>query len=151
MRRRLPDTSRENECGSKPLVPRTSCSSTFLNGPFFCRYSMIRAAVASAPAAFRVRVWAVMSRGWGPPTGRPLPEAHGPQGNPVQFPDSHSIPISIPVEFPRIDVSGRTLWDKMSLTRRFRRRLPRRRGESISVVAGPRNHERRGVSGRSSR
>src|SRR5215467_5842185 len=31
------------------------------------------------------------------------------QGNPVQFPDSHSIPTSIPIEFPRIDVSGRVL------------------------------------------
>src|SRR5215470_14256372 len=31
------------------------------------------------------------------------------QGNAVQFPDSHSIPTSIPSEFPRIDVSGRVL------------------------------------------
>src|SRR6266436_6665986 len=31
------------------------------------------------------------------------------QGNPVQFPNSHSIPTSIPSEFPRIDVSGRAL------------------------------------------
>jgi hypothetical protein len=30
--------------------------------------------VASAPAAFRVRVWEVMSRGWDPWTERPLPE-----------------------------------------------------------------------------
>ncbi len=34
---------------------------------------------------------------------------HGPQGIPVQFPDSHSIPTSISSEFPRIDVSGRAL------------------------------------------
>jgi hypothetical protein len=31
-------------------------------------------AVASAPAAFRVRVWAVMSRGRGPRVGCPPPE-----------------------------------------------------------------------------
>src|SRR4029077_18115218 len=31
----------------------------------------------------------------------------------------------------------------MSLTRRFKRRLPRRLGESISVVAGPRNRPSR--------
>ena len=34
---------------------------------------------------------------------------HGPQGNPVQFPDSHFIPTSIPSEFPRIAVNGRAL------------------------------------------
>ncbi len=34
---------------------------------------------------------------------------HGPQGIPVQFPDSHSIPTSISSEFPRIDVTGRAL------------------------------------------
>src|SRR5712692_95392 len=32
-------------------------------------------AVASAPAAFRVRVWAVMSRGCGPRVGCPPPES----------------------------------------------------------------------------
>jgi hypothetical protein len=74
----------------------------------------------------------------GPTDGATVSGGQGPQGNPVQFPDSHSIPTSIPIEFPRIDVSGRTSWDKMRLTRRFRRRLPRRLGESISVVAGPR-------------
>ncbi len=31
--------------------------------------------VASAPAAFRVRVWAVMSRGCGPRVGCPPPES----------------------------------------------------------------------------
>jgi hypothetical protein len=31
-------------------------------------------AVASAPAAFRVRVWHLMSRGWGPRPGCPPPE-----------------------------------------------------------------------------
>jgi hypothetical protein len=36
-------------------------------------------------------------------------EGHGPQGNPVQFPDSHRIPTSIPSELPRIAVSGRVL------------------------------------------
>jgi hypothetical protein len=65
--------------------------------------------VPSAPGVAGVQVWEVMSRGWGPRTGRPLPEAMVPQGNLVQFPDSHSIPTSIPIEFPRIDVSGRTL------------------------------------------
>src|SRR5229473_3429892 len=30
--------------------------------------------VASAPAAFRVRVWHITSRGWDPWTERPLPE-----------------------------------------------------------------------------
>jgi len=36
-------------------------------------------------------------------------ESHGPQGNPVQFPDSYCIPTSIPSELPRIAVSGRVL------------------------------------------
>ncbi len=36
---------------------------------------------------------------------------HGPQGIPVQFPDSHSIPTSISSEFPRIDVSGKGSWE----------------------------------------
>ena len=31
---------------------------------------------------------------------------HGPQRNPVQFPDPHCIPKSIPSEFPRIAVNG---------------------------------------------
>ena len=43
----------------------------------------------------------------GPKEGAIASGGHGPQGNPVQFPDSHSIPTSIPSEFPRIDVSGR--------------------------------------------
>jgi hypothetical protein len=34
----------------------------------------------------------------------------------------------------------------MRLTRRFRGRLPRRLGESISVVAGPRNHDDEGLA-----
>ena len=33
----------------------------------------------------------------------------GSHGNPFQFPDSHSIPTSIPSEFPRIDFSRRLL------------------------------------------
>ena len=45
----------------------------------------------------------------GPTDGATAAGGHGPQENPVQFPDSHSIPTSIPSEFPRIDVSGRTL------------------------------------------
>jgi hypothetical protein len=45
----------------------------------------------------------------GPRTGQPLPEVLVLKGNPVEFPDSHSTPTSSPVEFPRIDVSGRTL------------------------------------------
>ena len=45
----------------------------------------------------------------GPTDGATAAGGHGPQGNPVQFPDSHSFPTSIPIEFPRIDVSGRTL------------------------------------------
>ncbi len=45
----------------------------------------------------------------GPTDGATAAGGHCPQGNPVQFPDSHSIPTSIPIEFPRIDVSGRTL------------------------------------------
>ncbi len=32
-------------------------------------------AVVAAPGPAGVRVWEVMSRGWGPRTGRPLPEA----------------------------------------------------------------------------
>jgi hypothetical protein len=46
--------------------------------------------------------------------GRPLPEAMVLKETRFNFPDSHSIPTSIPVEFPRIDVSGRTRgtrWD----------------------------------------
>src|SRR6266851_603738 len=45
----------------------------------------------------------------GPKEGAIASGGHGPQGNPVQFPDSHSSPTSIPSEFPRIDVSGRAL------------------------------------------
>ena len=39
--------------------------------------------------------------------GAPVAEDHGPQGNPVRFPDSRSIPTSIPSEFLPIDISGR--------------------------------------------
>jgi len=45
----------------------------------------------------------------GPKEGAIASGGHGPQGNPIQFPDSHSIPTSIPSEFPRIDISGRAL------------------------------------------
>ena len=38
-----------------------------------------------------------------------VPGAQGPQGNAVQFPDSHWIPTWILSEFPRIAVSGRAL------------------------------------------
>src|SRR5262250_3125643 len=47
--------------------------------------------------------------GMGPTDGATAAGGHGPQGNPVQFPDSHSIPTSIPSEFPLIDVSGRAV------------------------------------------
>jgi hypothetical protein len=50
-----------------------------------------------------------MSRGWGPKDGGDCLRSPWTQGNPVQFPGSHSIPTSIPSEFPRIDVSGRAL------------------------------------------
>jgi len=66
-------------------------------------------AVALAPRAFRVRVWQITSWGRGSRTGRPRRRRSGPQGIPVQFSDSHSIPTSISSEFPRIDVSGRAL------------------------------------------
>jgi len=44
----------------------------------------------------------------GPTDGATAAGGRGPQGNPVQFPDSHSIPTSLPIEFPRVDGSGRT-------------------------------------------
>jgi hypothetical protein len=37
------------------------------------------------------------SRGWGPRTGRPAAGGHGPQGNPVQFPDPTPFPHRFPV------------------------------------------------------
>jgi len=40
----------------------------------------------------------------GPTDGATAAGRHGLQGHPVQFPDSHSISTSIPIEFPRIDV-----------------------------------------------
>ena len=46
-------------------------------------------------------------RGDGPKEGAIASGGHEPPGNPVQFPDSHSIPTSIPSEFPRLDVRGR--------------------------------------------
>src|SRR6266446_6537897 len=45
--------------------------------------------------------------GMGPTDGATAAGGHGPQGNPVQFPDSHSMPTSIPSEFSRIAFSGR--------------------------------------------
>jgi hypothetical protein len=47
--------------------------------------------------------------GMGPTDGATAAGGHGPQGNPVQFPDSDSIPTSSPSEFPRIYISGRAL------------------------------------------
>jgi hypothetical protein len=45
----------------------------------------------------------------GPKEGAITSGGHGLQGNPVQVPDSPSIPTSIPSEFPRIAFSGRAL------------------------------------------
>ena len=47
----------------------------------------------------------------------------------------------MPSEFPRIDVSEGALGQD-EMARRFRRRLPRRCGESISVIAGPCNNRK---------
>src|SRR5437867_2925233 len=65
-------------------------------------------------------------------------------GDPVQVPDSHSIPTSIPSEFPRIAFSGRALGQdeidaaiQTTSTSKVRR---------VEVVAGPRNQSGRGVS-----
>jgi hypothetical protein len=55
------------------------------------------ASVTAAPGPAGVRVWEVMSRGWGPRTGRPAAGGHGPQGNPVQFPDPTPFPHRFPV------------------------------------------------------
>ncbi len=66
-----------------------------------------------APVGRRPSLAAYVTR-MGPADGATVAGRHGPQGNLGQFPDSHSIPASIPIEFPRIDVSGRTLgprWD----------------------------------------
>src|SRR5215467_7550685 len=51
--------------------------------------------------------WGTFCRGDGPKEGAIASGGHEPPGNPVQFPDSHSIPTSIPSEFPRLDVRGR--------------------------------------------
>ena len=54
--------------------------------------------MASAPAAFRVRVslGGYVTR-MGPTDGATAAGGHGPQGNPVQFPDSHSMPHRFPL------------------------------------------------------
>jgi len=50
-----------------------------------------------------------LCHGDGPKEGASASGGQGLQGNPVQVPDSHSIPTSIPSEFPYIDVGGRAL------------------------------------------
>ncbi len=60
------------------------------------------------PGPAGVRAWEVMSRGRAQRRCvRSLPEATDFRGTPVQVLDSHSIPTSIPSEFPRIAFSGR--------------------------------------------
>jgi hypothetical protein len=101
--------------------------------------------VTAALGPAGVRVWEVMSRGWGPRTGRPLPEA-------MVLKETRSnsqIPTPFPHRFPLNShalTSVEGLLGKVRLTRRFRRRLPRRLGESISVVAGSRNHDNQGLA-----
>src|SRR5207249_5647553 len=80
----------------------------------------------------------------GPRKVRITSGGHGLRGNPVQVPDSHSIPTSIPSEFPRIAFSGRALGQdeidaaiQTTSTSKVRR---------VEVVAGPRNQSGRGVS-----
>src|SRR5262249_35782916 len=56
-----------------------------------------------------VSAYGALCQGDGLNEGAIVSGGHGPQGNPVQFPDSHCITTSIPSEFPRIAVSGRAL------------------------------------------
>ena len=52
-------------------------------------------AVASAPAAFRVRVWAIMSRGWGPTDGPTAPPERARVGYPPRDETADSIAGSV--------------------------------------------------------
>jgi hypothetical protein len=79
-------------CGARPSLT--------LHGSIMLWHRLLRRSASES---------GTLCRGDGPKEGAITSGGHGLQGNPVQVPDSHSIPTSIPSEFPRIAFSGRAL------------------------------------------